>query len=118
MLTLSGCKFELDICPAIHLVNRQIFGTIDFALSVIHITGTHTDPAYVIHLKYEYQNISFSLRSGLLLFVIDRLNLAVCTYCLTLLLFCLLESDDIFIKHEQLSYTGYAGLRYFITSHL
>ena len=68
MLTLSGCKFELDICPAIHLVNKQIFVTqIDFALSMIHITGTHTDPAYVIHLKYKYQNISQSLRSGLLL---------------------------------------------------
>ena len=67
MLTLSGCKFELDICPAIHLVNKQIFGTLDFALSMIYITGTHTDPAYVIHSKYKYQNISFSLRSGLLL---------------------------------------------------
>ena len=48
MLTLSGCKFEIDICPAIHLVNKQIFGTFDFALSVIHITGTHTAHAFKV----------------------------------------------------------------------
>ena len=52
MLTLSGCKFELEICPAIYLDSKQIFGTLDYALSMIHFTGTHTDPAYVIHLKY------------------------------------------------------------------
>ena len=116
MLTLSGCNFELEICPTIHLVNKQIFGTLDFALSMIHITGTHTDPAYVIHFKYKYLPEYQLQRSKWAAFVIDRPNLAVCTYCLTLLLFCLLESDDIFIN--QLSYTGYAGLRYFITSHL
>ena len=50
MLTLSGCKFELDICPAIHLVNKQIFGTLDFALSMI--LQVHT---LLMHFKYNVQ---------------------------------------------------------------
>ena len=116
MSTPPGCKSEPDICPAIHPVNKQISGAPDLAPSMIHITGTHTDPAYVIHLKYKYLPEYQLQPSKWAAFVIDRPNSAVRTHRPTPLLFCLLESDDIFTK--QPSYTGYAGPRHFTTSHL
>ena len=147
MLTLSGCKFELEICQfpstarAIHLLNKQIFGTLDLLFSwyyrYTHCSGLRHAFKLLkynvqqqlqflgcfdffdctLHNMYtvcgKYQPVAskcfcdWSTEFGSLHILFNLANAAV---------FWLLESDKIFFN--QLSYIGYAGLRYFITSHL